>query len=131
MTIIDLVVLGASALVVALIVGLAALLGFRKGVLLDSAEAVRARVLEFEPDAIVRDAVIDSGAKAAAALLADGRIALVRAVADGVGVRIAPAAALSAVLAGGVLRVRIGDLGFPDVCLRLAAPPDWLARLVR
>ncbi len=121
-------VLAASAAVVLLMVGIAALLGFRTSAVLDQAELER---LAANDGATVEAAVFAPNARQALARLSGGRVMIARVMGNDVSARIAPSAALIADLKRGELNARFADLGFPPLHMPLQAPaPPWLAELV-
>lgn len=126
-------VLVASALAVAMLVGIAALLGFRvRGRFVDEA-AARAAFAAYDARIEMSEIVVQGGW--AIARLTDGRWALARAMGDGAAVRIlsrdAPRPALRAAKDGVVVRIPDLDVGFPGGVLRLPQAPAWLDALAR
>ena len=120
-------VLAASAVVVLLMVGIAALLGFRASASLSQAELERLAAGE---GAAVEAAVIAPDARQALARLSGGRVMIARVMGNDVSARIAPAAALIVDLRHGRLNARFADLGFPPLHMPLQAPaPPWLTEL--
>lgn len=116
----DWIVTAASALVVAFMVGVAALLGFRERARLDAGTL---RAIARDEGASMRDYVIAPNGRAALALLSTGKLLGVRVMADGVGAR--AVASLRRVDNG--VRAAFADLGFPEMHVRFdAAPPAWL-----
>lgn len=127
MTETDVIVLAASAAVVLIMIGVAALLGFRETARLD--DAVLAQLAAGE-DARIEAAIVDTKGRSAVARLADGSLLVARVMADGVSARVAPAGALSLNLERDGLRVSFGDLGFAPLKLHFASDaPDWVRRL--
>ncbi len=94
----DALVLAGSALVVAVLVAIAALLGFRERARLMSRADVAAALAATDRAASIVDAAFDREGRAAIATLADGRLALAKAMGDHIAVRI---------VAPNALRVRI------------------------
>jgi hypothetical protein len=131
MTLTDLYVLAGSAAVIAFMVGVAALLGFRRSVRLASMEDLARHLGEYEPDARLEAALLDSRGRAALARLADGRVLVARAMGDRVSLRAFAASAMRLRLRAGRLTATFGDLGFPqlDMALKDEAPPAWLVEL--
>ncbi len=121
------IVLAASAAVVLIIIGVAALLGFRETARLD--DAVLAQLAAGE-GARIEAALVDTKGRSAIARLADGSLLVARVMADGVSARVAPAGALSFNLERDGLRVTFADLGFAPLKLHFANDaPDWVRRL--
>lgn len=119
-------VLAGSAAVVALMVFIAWMLGFRRAARLDEAELARIAAAE---GASVEGAVIAPDGKSAFARLSGGKLMIVRVMGDDVSARIAPASAARVSLAGGKLSAAFGDLGYPPLHMRVQAAPPWLAEL--
>ena len=124
----DLVVLAASAAVVALMVGVAFALGFRDTAKLDSDMMAR---LASEESAGVEAAVIDSAGRAGVALLSDGRVLIARVMGGDVGVRVAQRANIRVRLRGNRLSVTAGDLGFPALNMSADSIPAEIAALAQ
>ncbi|MBY0563179.1 MAG: hypothetical protein K2P58_03245 [Hyphomonadaceae bacterium] len=123
------VVNAASAVVVGLMVGLAALLGFRQRSRLDRA-AVEA--LATGEGQTVQDALIASNGSAALALLSSGALLIARTLADGVSVRIVSAGGARLQVTPRKVTIAFADIGFPPLHLPLkAAPPAWLVALAQ
>lgn len=132
----DLLILAGSGLAVGLMVLLLALLGFRSGGRLKNEAAVVAAIEAYEPGVAVNDVGLDRRGIAGGARLADGRFAVVRAVADGFAVRLFTAAQVESVAlrcpAGGpVATIRFSDLGFPALTIAFdrADFPSWVEAL--
>jgi hypothetical protein len=124
----DLVVLAGSAAVVAFMVAVAAMLGFRARAIVDAGAFERLLALS-EPDARILDAAYADDGAAALARLTDGKLAIAKRMGDRVTLRIhAPDAVKLAVFQGEV-RATFADLGFPVVHMKLNDPPRWLADL--
>lgn len=129
LTMTDAVVTAASAAVVALLVLVAWLMGFRQAARVDQHALQRLAAAE---GAQLEAALIDPKGKAALARLAGGRLLIARAMADDIGARVAPAGAASVRLKRNTVRVAFGDLGYPPLSLKLKeSPPDWLQALAR
>ena len=127
MTPTDLVILAGSAAVVALMIGVAALLGFRQTARLDEAELGRLAAAE---GVRIENAVLDARGRSALALLAGGKVLIARVMADGVSARVAAREAVKLRIAGGRLRIALADLGFAPLSLRFKdEAPDWLRAL--
>jgi hypothetical protein len=124
----DLVVLAASAGVVAFMVAIAALLGFRERAIISEASLARDLALS-EPRARIESAAIDAKGRAALAKLSDGRLLAAIVMADGVTLRIYAPDAVRLKMGAGKVSARFGDLGFPALNISLAEPPAWLAAL--
>lgn len=122
----DIYILGGSALVVALMVAVAAMLGFRQASRIGRSE-LETLVAGAEPGARILDAIIASDGRAAIALLTDGRLSMARAMGDGVSLRTYPAHAVRFRYGKGKLRASFADLGFPTLTLALSDPPAWIA----
>lgn len=124
----DLVVLAGSAAVVALMVAIAALLGFRARARVDAQELARLVALA-EPGARVVDSVFADDGDAGLARLADGRLVIAKRMADRVTLRLHAPGSVKLRLTQGIARARFADLGFPVLHMKLAAPPRWLVDL--
>lgn len=125
----DLVVLAGSAAVVALMVGVAALLGFRQAARVDEAE-LQKLLAGADPDARLAETLIAPDNRSAIARLADGKVLVAKVMGDRVTLRIAPQNALTVGVGAQSVRVRFADLGFPGLHIKLNAdPPRWLADL--
>lgn len=124
----DLIVLAASAGVVAFMVGMAALLGFRQRATIDETSLARDLALS-EPRARIESAAIDGKGRAALAKLSDGRLLAAIAMADGVTLRTFAPSALRLKIKSGKVSVQFGDFSFPSLNMALAEPPKWLAAL--
>lgn len=122
----ELIVLLASAAVVLLMIGIAALLGFRQSAKLDDAELTRLAGAE---GAHLDGTAVDAKGRNAIARLAGGKIMIARVMADGVSTRVLDPAHARVRLAQGKLRVTFADLGYPSLHMRLENPPAWLAEL--
>ncbi|MBI1251061.1 MAG: hypothetical protein GC189_06295 [Alphaproteobacteria bacterium] len=130
----EIVFLGASALIVAVLALIAAAMGFRARVQLVTREDVQRALDAAEPGALLREVAIDQKGRAAIALLSDGRVALIKAMADGAAVRALKTdqvrVRVTAAKAGVRVRASMPDFGFPSVVLSLGAAPDWLSLAV-
>lgn len=115
----DLLVLAGSGLVVALMVGLAALLGFKAQARILSRDMLDVLIAEHEPGARVEQAWIDTQGRGAVARLTDGRVAAARVMGADVSVRIVAADAVTLRQTEYGVMARFADLGFPAVKLRL------------
>jgi len=125
----DLIVLAASAAVVLFMIGVAAVLGFRKTAKLDEAELARLAVAE---GARVDGAAIASDGKTAIARLNDGKVLIARVMADGVSVRVTTAGGVRVQLPPGRVIAAFGDTGFPALNMKLeGAAPGWLSDLAQ
>lgn len=125
----DAVVLAASAVVVAVMALIARAMGFRVKGRFANAEAVGVAVRRVDAQAEIGDVVVDG--PWAIARLRDGRIALARALGDGMTARIlaptAPRPRVKPAKTGVRVIVPGLDVGFPGGVLRLPVAPDWLA----
>jgi hypothetical protein len=107
-----------SALVSALLVGLAWLLGFRQTARIADAEAALALVAKAEPDFIASgDVVLDKSGKAALVRGVDGAFCTIRVLGDGLTVRRFGPGTASISEEAGRLVVTSADLGFPKLVL--------------
>ena len=132
----DALILGGSALVVAIIVLIAWALGFRNRARIANAADARAAFAAADADAVIAELALDQRFTAAIARLTDGRIALAKAVADDVAARVLRRedglrVSLRQTKQGWIADARTPELGFPDVRLRLSDPPDWLKALAQ
>jgi hypothetical protein len=115
-----------SIVAVTLMVGVAAVLGFRKTARLDETALERLAAGE---GAAVEAAVIAPNGRDALARLSDGRLMVARVMGADVSARVAPAGAVRLRLAPGRLSATFADLGFPPLHMRLQDAPAWLAEL--
>lgn len=123
------VVNAASAVVVALMVGVAAALGFRQRAKVDEA-ALRALAVG-EGQAVEASFVAPDGS-AGVAKLTSGALLIARAMADGVSARLVKAEAVHVQLTPRRVTIGFADLGFPPLHFRLkGAAPAWLAVLAQ
>lgn len=124
----DLVVLAGSVTVVALMVAMAALLGFRTRATVNASELERLVALS-EPGARIAESAFADDGDAALARLADGRIVVAKRMADRVTLRLHAPGSVKLRLTHGIVRARFADLGFPVLHMEHAAPPRWLVDL--
>lgn len=122
----DLIILAASSAVVLLMIGIAALLGFRQSARLDDAELARLAAAE---GARVDGAAVDAKGRNAIVRLDGGKLLVARVMADGVSTRVLTPAQARVRLAQGKLSVTFADLGYPSLHMRLENPPAWLTEL--
>jgi hypothetical protein len=115
-----------SAGFVVFMIGLAALMGFRKSAALDEAELAKLAAAE---GGRVEAAAFDEKGRAAVARLDGGKLLIAKVMADGVSAR---------VMGQGQARVRkrkrgvtltFGEFGYPALNMRLENPPAWLTEL--
>jgi hypothetical protein len=121
-----LITLAGSAIVIAFMVGVSALLGFRKRLKLVEADA-RARIEAHEYGHRVADIAICDHGHAALARLEDGRWVVLNVIGDGVSARSFAAGALKLEKTRAGVRARFAELGFPTLNMSLKQPPAWLA----
>ena len=127
----DAVITAGSALVVAFLVFVVWLMGFRTALKAD-AELIRRELAFAEPGAQLAEAIADANGRSALGLLADGRLVIARAMGDGVSLRILPASAARLSLDGQRVRLRFADLGYEPLNLTLAeSAPAWLSALAQ
>lgn len=119
-------VLGGSAGVVLLMIGIAAALGFRRTASIDEAALAQ---LAANEGARVDRALITADGRQAFARLNGGKILVARVMGADVSARIAPASAARVRIEGERLSVRFGDLGYPPLNMSKQAAPPWLAEL--
>lgn len=115
-----------SAAVVLLMVGVAALLGFRISAKLDDEDLARLAQAE---GASVRHAIVAANGGSALAQLTDGRLMVARVMGLDVSTRFAPASAVTLRLKARRLDVIFADVGYPPLHMRLTDQPAWLAEL--
>jgi hypothetical protein len=121
------IILAASAAVVALMVLVAALLGFRERVAVTEAELTR--LAEAEGDQAER-ALVDAEGRLGIALLRSGKVLIARAMGDGIGARELGVGAVRAKRVSAGVRLDVNDIGFPPVVMRMKhEPPAWLLNL--
>lgn len=123
-----------SVVAVSVMVGFAALLGFRKRATIDS-EATLGRYLEgFEPDARIEHALVDTKGRSALARLADGRVLAAVVMGNDVAMRFATSGQTWLKIARGKLMVALGEVGFPQLHLHLQdnqEPPAWITQMAK
>lgn len=119
----ELIELGGSAAVVLLMIGVAAVLGFRMSARIDDAELTRLAEAE---GARVDGAVIAKNGRTALARLSDGRVMVARVMGADVSARFAPAKAVRLDLKAHRLNATFADAGFPPLKMRLDDSPAWL-----
>ncbi|GAN00109.1 hypothetical protein U91I_03774 [alpha proteobacterium U9-1i] len=125
----DAIVTAGSAAVVALLVLIAFLMGFRQAAKLD-AETLANELSTAEPKARIADAVFAADGRAALARLADGKLLIARVMADGVSLRLIAADAAKLRLRDGQAVLAFADIGFPALNLKLKEEaPSWLKAL--
>lgn len=125
----DLIVTAASAGVVALLVLIAFLMGFRARASIDP-DGLARQLATSEPNARIAETLIGADGRAALARLADGKLLVARVMADGVSLRAAPPGAVSLRLRKGRAVVAFADVGFPPLSLAMQGePPAWLKAL--
>jgi|CXWL01.1.fsa_nt_gi hypothetical protein len=125
----DLIVTAGSAGVVALLVLIAFAMGFRARAELNG-ETLAQRLAESDPKARIADAMFAADGRNALARLADGRLLIARAMADGVSLRTLPPSAAQVRLRSGKALVGFADIGFPPLSLPLEGEaPAWLKAL--
>jgi hypothetical protein len=115
-----------SAAVIALMLSVAWVLGFRQSVRLDDAELERLARVE---GANVEVAAIDAKGRTAVAKISGGKLLIAKVMADGVSTRVLPQGQAQVRLAQHKLSISFGDLGYPSLHMRLENPPAWLAEL--
>lgn len=115
-----------SVAVVLLMIGLAAVLGFRQVARIDDAELAR---LAAEDGASLEHSVIGADGRQALARLSGGKVMVARVMGNDVSARIVPERGVRVRFASGKLSARFADLGFPALNMRVQAPPSWLAEL--
>jgi hypothetical protein len=120
--------LAGSAAVILLMVGVAAMLGFRMSARIDGDELARLASAE---NASVADAVISPNGRTAFARLSDGRIMVARVMGADVSARVTQARAVRVGLKQGRLSAMFADTGFPPLNMRLDSEPQWLTELSR
>lgn len=119
----ELIELAGSAAVVLLMIGVAAMLGFRMSARIDDGEL--ARLAEAE-GARVDGAVIAKNGRTALARLSDGRVMVARVMGADVSARFASAKAVRLDLKAHRLNATFADTGFPPLNMRLDDSPAWL-----
>ncbi|MES1201359.1 MAG: hypothetical protein ABUS57_07895 [Pseudomonadota bacterium] len=123
-----LVQIGGSAAVIAFMVAMAALLGFRSATRIDEAALQR---IAADADGKLAAAFIAPHGRLALAHLADGRILAARVMGADISTRLAPAKAVRLTLTHRQLSAEFGDIGFPPLHMSLknTAPPAWVVQL--
>ncbi|MEQ1489038.1 MAG: hypothetical protein ABL932_00655 [Terricaulis sp.] len=119
----ELVELGGSAAVVLLMIGVAAVLGFRMSARIDDGELVRLADAE---GVRVEGAVIAQNGRTALARLSDGRVMVARVMGADVSARFAAAKAVKLDVKARRLNATFADTGFPPLKMRLDDSPAWL-----
>jgi hypothetical protein len=119
-------VTGGSAVVVLLMIGVAAALGFRRSTRLDEAQLARLAAAE---GAEVVASIIAPDGRSALVQLAGGKLLIARSMGADVSARVAAPGAAQVRLNDGRLSVTFGDLGYPPLHMRLEDRPAWLAKL--
>jgi hypothetical protein len=120
------IVTAASAGVVAFMVAVAALLGFRQTTRLDDAAIQRLAANEGDHS---EAAIIAPNGRAAVARLRSGKLMVARAMGADVSVRIAATSALRVRLRRNNLSVAFADVGYPPLNMTLTDAPPWIAAL--
>jgi hypothetical protein len=119
----ELIELAGSAAVVLLMIGVAAMLGFRMSARIDDGELARLA----EADGVrVDSAVIAQNGRAAFARLSDGRVMVARVMGADVSARFAPANIVKLDVKARRLNATFADAGFPPLKMRLDDSPAWL-----
>jgi hypothetical protein len=125
----EIYVTAGSAAVVAFLVLMVWLMGFRTAARLDDASLAQ-RLAESEPGARIADCVVSADGRAALARLTDGKLLIARAVGDGVSLRSLPVSAAQVRFQGPKAVVTFADWGFPPLHLALKdEAPGWLKAL--
>lgn len=119
----ELIELGGSAAVVLLMIGVAAVLGFRMSARIDDGELTRLADAE---GARVEGAVIAQNGRTAFARLNDGRVMVARVMGADVSARFASAKAVMVDVKARRLNATFADTGFPPLKMRLDDSPAWL-----
>lgn len=119
----ELIELGGSAAVVLLMIGIAAVLGFRMSARIDDAEL--ARLAEAE-GVLINGAVIAQNGRAALARLSDGRVMVARVMGADVSARFAPANSVKLDVKARRLNATFADVGFPPLNMKIDDSPAWL-----
>ncbi|HEX8903001.1 hypothetical protein [Vitreimonas sp.] len=115
-----------SAAVILLMVGVAAILGFRIAARLDEDELKRLAAAE---GAWVQDFVIAPDKRRALARLTDGKLMIARVMGLDTSIRIVAPGAVRLKLRPGRLELAFADIGYPPLHMRLKDQPAWLAEL--
>ncbi len=119
----EMIELAGSAAVVLLMVGAAAVLGFRMSARLDEGELAR---LAEADGARVDGAVISQNGRTAFARLSDGRVMVARVMGADVSARFASAKAVNVNVKARRLNATFADIGFPPLKMRIDDSPAWL-----
>jgi len=119
-------ILAGSAAVVAFMVAVAWLIGFRAKVTLVDADLQRLAASE---GATIECAAIAPNGKGALALLSGDKAMIARVMGADISARVAPRAALHLRRRAGRLEAAFADLGFPPLNMRLTDSPAWLSAL--
>jgi len=122
----DLISTAVSAGFVLVMVGLAALLGFRASARLDQETLARLAAAE---GVRLQAGVIDDSGRAALAKLDDGRLLVAKVMADGLSARIVAKEQARLRWGKRKLILTFADLGYPSLNMRLQNPPPWLREL--
>jgi hypothetical protein len=120
--------LAGSAAVILLMLGVAAVLGFRMSTRIDQAELERLAAAE---GARVDAAVVAPDGRSALARLPDGRLMIARVMGADISARFASAASVRLTFSQGRLNATFADTGFPPLEMRLEQEPKWLSDLRR
>ncbi|MGD9981449.1 MAG: hypothetical protein AB7H66_13180 [Hyphomonadaceae bacterium] len=118
--------LAGSATVILVMLGVAAVLGFRLSARIDEAEL--ARLAEAE-GARIENAIVAQNGRSALARLSDGRIMVARVMGADVSARFAAAKSVRLGLKQGRLDATFADTGFPPLRMRVDGEPPWLNAL--
>lgn len=112
-----------SIVAVLFMVGVAALLGFRRTARIDEAELQRLAAAE---GARVENAVVARNAKSALARLDGGKLMIARVMGADISARVFPASAARIRSRRGRVSVAFADTGFPPLELVVDETPPWL-----
>ncbi len=119
----ELIELGGSAAVVLLMIGVAAVLGFRMSARIDEAELARLADAE---GALVNGSVISQNGRAALARISDGRVMVARVMGADISARFAPANSVKLDVKAQRLSATFADVGFPPLRMKIDDSPAWL-----
>ncbi|MBL8547864.1 MAG: hypothetical protein JNL81_15465 [Hyphomonadaceae bacterium] len=119
----ELIELGGSAAVVLLMIGVAALLGFRMSARIDDAELARLADAE---GLHVNGSVIAQNGRSALARLSDGRVMVARVMGADVSARFAAANKVRLDVKARRLHATFADVGFPPLKMKIDDSPAWL-----
>jgi len=119
----ELIELGGSAAVVLLMIGVAAILGFRMSARIDDGELARLADAE---GVRVDSAVIAKNGRTALARLSDGRVMVARVMGADVSARFASANVVKLDVKSHRLNATFADTGYPPLKMRLDEQPAWL-----